>query len=124
MRNKEDNLQAACVRWFRYEFKTSEAIIFAVPNGGARSIVEGKILKATGVLAGVADLIIMAPNRIAFIELKTEKGRQQPTQKEFQQICKEFGHPYYLCRSLQEFIVLSQTIVHGPNQTDPAPCQD
>ena len=40
-------------------------------------MLEAKKLKATGVLAGVSDLICIAPDKkIYFLELKTEKGVQ------------------------------------------------
>ena len=61
------------------------------------------ILKATGVVAGVSDLIIIQPNRIIFIELKTEKGVQSNEQKSFEKKVKNLGFEYYLIRSMDEF---------------------
>ena len=58
MRNhKEDNLQKACVTWFRLQYP--DVVIFAIPNGGSRNPIEAAKLKATGTLAGVADLFVM-----------------------------------------------------------------
>lgn len=61
-----------------HKFKTFLA--FHVPNGGFRSPTEGAILKAMGVMSGVADIILLIPfegkitgdkfPRTIFIELK------------------------------------------------------
>lgn len=77
--------------------------IFAIPNGGKRDAREAKALKNTGVKAGVADLQILLPNRSVFIEVKTDKGYQSDSQKEFEQVCKGLGIEYYVVRSLDEF---------------------
>jgi predicted nucleotidyltransferase len=74
-----------------------------VPNGGFRSKIEAMKMKTTGVLPGVSDLIIIKPNEILFIELKTDIGVQSKEQKEFQKRVELLGFSYYLVRSLQEF---------------------
>jgi hypothetical protein len=74
-----------------------------VPNGGFRTKSEAAKLKATGLLAGVSDLIVIQPNRIIFVELKLEKGKQQKTQIEFERKVKALGFEYYVVRSLEEF---------------------
>ena len=87
MREEEHNLQCACVRWFNYQWPEYRGLLFAVPNGGARSKATAGKLKAEGVVAGVADLILLVPKQWAFalcIEMKTEKGRQSPEQMELQ----------------------------------------
>ncbi|MDO5650141.1 MAG: VRR-NUC domain-containing protein, partial [Gallicola sp.] len=87
MNNRESKIQQACVKWFKWQYRQLEYLLFAVPNGGARSRVTGAILKAEGVLRGVSDLILLYPAQgyhALLIELKTEKGRQSDTQKAFQ----------------------------------------
>lgn len=101
MKKEESQLQRLCVRWFRLFYPN--ALIFAIPNGGSRNIVEAKNLKAEGVLAGVADLQVIDKNKTFFIEMKTKKGRQQPTQKDFEDKVKSFGFGYFVCRSFDEF---------------------
>ena len=59
--NDEHSIQVACVTWFRYEYPTLSKRLFAVPNGGRRDAVTGARLKAEGVIAGVADLILLTP---------------------------------------------------------------
>jgi hypothetical protein len=37
------------------------------------------------------------------IEFKTEKGKQQPSQKEWQELVEKYGNKYVICRSFDEF---------------------
>ena len=103
----EDNLQSQIVRWFNntHCLKTNpnRCCIFSVPNGGFRNALEAMKLKATGLLAGVSDLIVLLPNQCLFIELKQEKGMQSPEQKDFENRVKNLGFDYYLIRSLEDF---------------------
>jgi hypothetical protein len=96
----EDIIQRNIVRALR--FKYPKAIVFAVPNGGARSKATAGILKATGVLAGVSDLVFIYSGAVVFIEVKTESGRQSDTQKEFERKISEHGLTYILARSAEE----------------------
>ena len=106
--DEEHHIQVACVRWFRLKYPHLFARLFAVPNGGRRDGVTGARLKEEGVLAGVADLILLVPNagyHALLIEMKTPKGRQSDTQKWWEQeICAEREYKYVVCRSLEEFV--------------------
>lgn len=66
----EHEEQRELVRWFRQTFKGVR--IFAIPNGGARSIVTAARLKAEGVSPGVPDLFVPAWH--LWIEMKRTKG--------------------------------------------------
>ena len=103
--NKEDLLQAQIVKWFRNEYQMhGKGLIFSTPNGGTRNIVEAKKLKATGTMAGVADLTILLPNaKTIFVELKTDIGKQSEVQKIFETKVKNLNFEYYLIRSLSDF---------------------
>lgn len=52
---------------------------------------------------GIPDLVIL-PNQKPTIwaELKSDKGRQRPEQKAFQESCDRMGHTYCLWRSLDD----------------------
>ena len=79
MQDAEHRLQCACVRWFRYQYPHHVSLLFAVPNGGRRDAVTGARLKAEGVVAGVADLLLFVPTKqhhALCIEMKTATGRQ------------------------------------------------
>jgi len=105
--DEEHRIQCACVRWFRYQHPECRHNLFAVPNGGRRDKTTGAKMKAEGVLAGVADLILLKSNAnhgALLIEMKTRIGRQAETQKEWQQLIERDGYKYVVCRSLDDFI--------------------
>jgi hypothetical protein len=64
-------------------------------------------------MAGVPDLLFYYRGQLHGIELKTEKGRQSPKQKEFQAKFEKEGGQYYIVRSIDNFVSLVQSIVHG-----------
>ena len=104
---EEHRLQSACVQWYRAQFPKMKHNLFAVPNGARRDRVTGAKLKAEGVLAGVADLILLKSNRYygaLLIEMKTVKGQQSETQRQWQTAITADGYKYVVCRSLEEFI--------------------
>lgn len=105
-RDLEHKLQAACVRWYRLQYPKMKHNLFAVPNGSKRDVIIGAKLKEEGVLAGVADLILLKSNRFygaLLIEFKTPEGRQSDTQKEWQQKITNDGFKYVIVRSLEDF---------------------
>lgn len=105
MRHREDELQKACVRWFRYQFPG--IIIHHSPNGGRRNAIEGAKFKEMGTLAGFPDLIILSANKgygALFIELKSDKGRQSECQKRFQEYCENRCYAYSVVRSVDDFV--------------------
>ena len=107
MKEEEHNLQVECVTWFRWQYRDIAKLLFAVPNGGARSQVTGAKMKAEGVTAGVADLLLLIPNahhHCLAIEMKTKVGRQSPAQKEWQQIAESHGVRYVVARNVADFI--------------------
>lgn len=104
--NREFDLQVACVKWFKLSYKPAQAILFAVPNGGSRNLLEAANLKKAGVVAGVADLILVCRAGVLFVELKTESNssRQSPSQKEFQAMVESLGHTYIVVRNIGDFM--------------------
>lgn len=115
MREEEHNIQCACVRWFNLQWPQYRGLLFAIPNGGARSKATAGKLKAEGVVPGVADLILLVPKLMMIemnpfiicglcIEMKTAKGRQSPEQKEWQEMVESKGYKYAVCHSLDEFM--------------------
>lgn len=104
--DEEHQMQCACVRWFRYSYPGLRHNLFAVPNGGRRDKVTAAKLKAEGVLAGVADLILLKSNGkygALLIEMKTCKGRQADTQRKWQKLIEADGYKYVVCRSIDDF---------------------
>lgn len=114
MQDAEHRLQCACVRWFRYQYPELSSLLFAVPNGGRRDPVTGARLKAEGVVAGVSDLILFLPSdkhHALCIEMKTPKGRQSPSQKEWQQQVERYGYRYEVIRDFLEFEKLVKSYI-------------
>ena len=103
--SKEDVLQEACVKYFRLQYPSK--IIYAIPNGGSRNIIEAVKLKRTGTLSGVADLCVPCSNgkyHALFIELKVGKNKQSESQITFKNKVEMFGNCYELVYSFDEFV--------------------
>lgn len=105
-REEEHRLQSACVRWYRLQYPKMKHNLFAIPNGSRRDAVTGAKLKAEGVLSGISDLILLKSNRFygaLLIEMKTSKGRQSESQKEWQHKITADGYKYVVVRSIEDF---------------------
>lgn len=107
-RHVESDLQKVCVSWFRAQYPSHAPMLFAVPNGGARSRTEAAIMKAEGVTAGVSDLILLEPRGgygALCIEMKTrdKDSRQRPSQKAWQEAAEKAGNRYVVIRSFEAF---------------------
>lgn len=87
--------------------KLPSKLLFTVPNGGSRNIIEAKNLKAQGVKAGVSDVILLIPKKgfsCLCLEFKTEKGKQSEEQVEFQRQMELTGGKYEIVRSAKQAI--------------------
>jgi len=105
-RHVESTLQCACVKWFRLQHPRLALLLNSVPNGGARNVVTGAIMKAEGAVRGVADLELNVARGGWFgmkIEMKTATGRQSDTQKAWQRAVEAEGYLYVLCRGFDDF---------------------
>lgn len=106
MQYSEDKIQQEIVLWFKNNYclkhHNPRYCIFSVPNGGTRNKLEAIRLKSTGLLAGVSDLIVLY-DKLYFIEVKTDKGRQSDKQKDFEKVVSSLGYEYKLVRSLDDF---------------------
>ena len=103
----ESREQQALFRWWDiYRSQYPAALMFAVPNGGARSAITGARLKAEGVLAGVPDVFLAFPAgglHGLFIEMKRQKGgRVSPAQKAVMQALRMQGYEVAVCHGWQE----------------------
>lgn len=109
MKTEESLLQQACVKWFRLQYPNLRTLLFAVPNGGYRYQATARRLVAEGVVAGVADLLLLVPSHGYHglcIEMKNgDKGRQSLNQKNWQKKVEEQGYRYIICRDIKNFFV-------------------
>lgn len=103
---KESKIQQEIVTWFTntYGLKTHnpKCLIFSVPNEG-RNAKEQIYKKMIGMKSGVSDLIVVMADRVIFVEVKDETGRQSENQIQFENDTKYLGFEYYLVRSLEDF---------------------
>lgn len=100
-------MQVQCVRWFSLAYPRLAPLLHHSPNGGRRNAREGARFKAMGTRKGFPDLVLFFPSKDyhgLFIEMKSEKGRQQPSQKEWQRQLEWAGYKYVVCRSFGEFM--------------------
>ena len=103
----ESEMQRSCKRWFDLQYPKLSRLLFAVPNGGARNSREAAIMKAEGVTAGVADMILLIPRHgygCLCIEFKTREGRQSDSQKLWQADAEANGNKYVVIRSVDQFV--------------------
>lgn len=87
-------------------FPFLDRLLFAVPNGGKRSLTAGGKQKAEGLTKGVSDIILLRQGRgynYLCIEMKFGKNKQSPEQKEFEgRVNEKREGYYYLAYSSQE----------------------
>lgn len=90
-------------------YPDQRGLLFMVHNT-PRNAQDGARLKAMGMVAGVSDLLFLAPNGKVFaIEIKTGSGKQQPVQKEWQRKVESIGVRYVIVRSVGDFERLVMT---------------
>lgn len=92
-------LQCKCVAWFHLTYP--DYIIFAVINEACYR--QKSYFEKSGLLSGVSDLVVILPNKVLFIEMKSEKGKQRIEQKAFQNKIENLNQKYYICRNLETF---------------------
>ena len=97
----EDKIQQEIFMYANNKFCTKmdnpQCVIFAVPNQN-----QFKLTKI-GVVSGVSDMIMILPEKVIFLEIKTPTGKQSTKQKEFEEKVKKLGHKYFILRSLEDF---------------------
>lgn len=122
-KRSEQNLQNEIIVWMT--INRPDLVIFSVPNeavsdllGSLEYKLKGNRILAvikqiaaivirklinTGLLKGVSDLVVVLPQKVIFVELKTAKGVQSKFQKVFQTRVEKLNKEYYIVRSLEEF---------------------
>ena len=116
IRHTESTLQRNCVRWFRYQWPNYALNLIAIPNGGARSVVEAAIMKGEGVTAGAADLFFFYPSgryHGLAIEMKSMDGTWRESQKKWAKAIEDVGYKYVLCRSFEQFVSTIEDYIAG-----------
>jgi len=100
----EHSLQVSLIEFLERNKKPNISY-HAIPNAGLRSRRMGARMSNEGLRAGVADLCIMLPaGKVAWLEMKSAKGRQSIEQKGFGAICARIDHPYCVARTMEEAV--------------------
>lgn len=90
--------QIRLVSWVRKTYPQHR--IFAIPNGGFRSITTAMNLQAEGVVKGIPDLFI--PSLKLFIEMKRIKGSStSPEQKDWLEYLNQIGYTAIVCKGFE-----------------------
>ncbi len=100
----EHEEQVTLFTWFRMRY--AGMLMYAIPNGGARSSITGARLRDEGVLAGVPDIFLPCPSggkHGLYIEMKRQKGgRVSAPQKTVMQALRMQGYEVAVCHGWQE----------------------
>ena len=105
MKLTEHQEQVLLIKWWRLQYPNLSKCLFAIPNGGHRSITTAMALKSEGVVSGVSDLFLMLPKGLKsglFIEMKAKSGRLSAEQKEFMEIATSNGYQCAVCFGFDE----------------------
>lgn len=97
---REDREQQALVQWFRLQYPALRRLLFSVPNGARTSPAVAGRLKATGLQAGVPDLLLAVPRPPLpglFLEMKTrtpggDKSYPDIHQRSMHKLLREQGY--------------------------------
>lgn len=99
----ESILQKRIVALFRKAFPEYAYCFFAIEN--KRKTEKGYLLKAIGILSGVADLCLALPTEnhgALYIELKYGKNKQTENQIKWQKEITKHGNDYIVCYTIEE----------------------
>jgi len=111
----EHQVQSALVEWFRHRWP--KVRIFAIPNGGLRSKRVANDLRWEGVSPGVPDLFV--PAWRLWIEVKTEKGRLSPAQRDWIQYLESVGYRclvvYGIDDAINQIVKTAAALPQGEN---------
>ena len=113
MATSETRLQQDCVVWFKNTFPDLRLVLWHTENEGKRNGRQQMIFKTMGGCSGVADLLFFYGGELYAFELKTAKGRQSPTQIDWQTAIEKQGATYRIVRSIGEFKYYINGIVNA-----------
>ena len=106
----EQQIQQFCVAWFNARYPKLRGLLCYNLNNSKNKI-SGAINQGLGLVKGRADLVFYYCSHAYMIELKTERGRQTPEQKAWQELVTAYGFEYHVIRSEEEFMQLINRII-------------
>jgi hypothetical protein len=99
----EFKIQHESFKWYHNNFTEYRKLLFAIPNGGTRNLIEASRMKMTGTTKGIPDMLFTIQQKAFYFEFKTKKGILSPEQKEMILKLKLNGFPVYVIRSTEQF---------------------
>jgi len=104
----EDVLHINCVKWFRFQYGDTGAILHHSPNENPygdkiKMIQYNKKMEAMGRLKGEPDIRISFCAKTLLIEFKSKKGIVTQHQKDVINAYRKQGFEAHICRTLEEF---------------------
>lgn len=97
----EDAIQAEFFKSSWEQFPQTRRLIFAVPNGGTRNMLEAMKFKATGLISGIPDMLFVWKGKVYGLEFKTETGRTSKDQDKVHEVWIANGTPVRIFRDAQ-----------------------
>ena len=116
---KESEEQTMIFKWAEYMSLKYPALrlMFHIPNGGARNLIEAANLKRQGVKPGVPDIFLPVARggfNGLFIELKrTEGGRVSQAQADYIQKLRMQGYHAVVCKGYDSAVSVIQAYMEG-----------
>ncbi len=108
----EIQIQTEMFQWAWNTYPQTRRLLFHVPNGGNRSAREGVQFKASGVIAGVPDLLFIWNGQTYGFEVKTLNGTVSKVQSDLHSIWEANGISVKVVRELWEFQVHFKAIIN------------
>ena len=106
----EDQIQAEFYREAFNRYPQIRGLLFSVPNGSTRHVLEALKLKATGLTPGIPDMILMWPKPTGF-EFKSATGSLSPVQQKIRSTWQGVGIDVHVCRSSEEALLILKNIL-------------
>lgn len=115
---KEAHEQEAVIQWAKLQEQVwpELKLLFHIPNGGSRNVIEATNLKRQGVKRGVPDLFLPVPKSGThgiFIEMKSEKGRVSDEQHWYIQQLRLQWYRVEICYSAESAINAIKNYLEG-----------
>ena len=110
----EDQIQAKFYQEAYNTIPQVRGLLFSVPNGGTRNVIEAQKLKATGLTPGIPDIICLLNGPIGF-EFKTDTGKLSPAQVRIHEIWSRAGIPVHVVRSSDEAMKILKSHIRSTN---------
>ena len=119
MKHIEDAAQAEVIRWARMRQATAPELelLYHIPNGGSRGLLEAVRLKRQGVKPGIPDLhlpIARGGYIGLWIEMKTATGRLSEDQRRIIAMLRAEGNRVEVCRSAADAVEVLEDYMRVP----------